>query len=281
MCLCKYANVVVTHLRCLLLRIRTLVRHMFRPKSLDRTPSAVNSTVETEFARWLLSLAPSADTSKERYADGPLHCFYANDDDSRRIKNLPGTQIWVQYLMDMCHRHGTTPTHAQRIRGAQELPVSRVPICTILTFMRCYVETIEINYPGLLEWSTMHRLVLTAWLLATKFVDDQPISYKFVARECGLQLSEILHMESCFLDHGLHWKLGVQPVRFADTMEELATSSDTALSTPSSDQDTEQRTNRPTTQDILVRQKTNRISKRRRQSKEAAPVPRRRLVANR
>ena len=175
-------------------------------------------TATENFVTWLDNKVAYRKPSTARYLDGPLGHLYM--DDSTGPDGAPPIKKWIDHLMYLTFRHGVTKAPMAGC-PKEELRETRVPHHTTLVFMRCYLERIENNNPGIIEWWTVHRLLLVCCLLTIKFVDDQSISYKFIARHCSVAIDELTRLENATLFHGLRWNLNLSPEQFEQTLTKL------------------------------------------------------------
>lgn len=89
--------------------------------------------------------------------------------------------------------------------------------CFVLSLM--YIKQIkEQHFDFEVNWLNVHRLLVTALVVAAKFHDDTCYSIEYYAEVGGLTASDLSIMEVAFLDM-VSWKLAVLPESF-DTFRE-------------------------------------------------------------
>lgn len=84
--------------------------------------------------------------------------------------------------------------------------------CLILALV--YIDRIvEANHDVVISNFTVHRLLLTAILVASKFQDDNGFSNAHYARVGGFALGDLNDLESHFLQY-IGWRLHVKPEEY-------------------------------------------------------------------
>lgn len=114
-----------------------------------------------------------------------------------RSARRAGAHYPQQTEFDAHDAHGNTSAHDYVARFADAARASPVAFVTALIYM----DRLTATCPALFAITSrnVHRMFVAAFVIAVKFLDDVFYSNSFYASLGGMSLSELNHLESCFV----------------------------------------------------------------------------------